>query len=227
MITKQQHHGHVWQYDTTWLSTLSYKEFESPPADATPADAGRGAAWFFRLQELDVVWRHCRRGGLIGKLNPDRYLRLMGVKHARPFREFALLNDLFIRGFPVPRPLAAHVAYHGIWYTGDLWTQRIADVTPLSALNPDDVDWAQLGRCIARFHRHGVQHGDLNAHNILRNTEKQWFVIDFDKSRVRSDQRFVPTVLNRFARSLKKLHLYQTSCYRSFLKAHDAALKER
>jgi 3-deoxy-D-manno-octulosonic acid kinase len=59
---------------------------------------------------------------------------------------------------------------------------------------------------IRRFHRHLIEHGDLNASNILVNNQGQIFLIDFDKSIMHKsgDDRWCAGNLNRLRRSLNK-----------------------
>jgi 3-deoxy-D-manno-octulosonic acid kinase len=42
--------------------------------------------------------------------------------------------------------------------------------------------WQAIGRCIRRFHDHGVCHADLNAHNILMRGDEEIFLVDFDRA---------------------------------------------
>jgi 3-deoxy-D-manno-octulosonic acid kinase len=64
--------------------------------------------------------------------------------------------------------------------------------------------WRAVGSSIARLHRAGVDHADLNAHNILitRNTVT---VIDFDRGRVRPPGAWSTRNLERLQRSLAKI----------------------
>ena len=112
------------------------------------------------------------------------------------------------QGLPVPRPIAAQVQRQGIFYRGDLLVERIADAIPLSRVLQDHClplsQWQAIGACIKTFHRQGIYHADLNAHNILlRNTEV--FLIDFDKAEQRPAGRWHQANLRRLLRSLSKL----------------------
>ena len=49
--------------------------------------------------------------------------------------------------------------------------------------------WRAIGAAIARLHRGGVDHADLNAHNILLDGRGAVSVIDFDRGRVRGARR--------------------------------------
>jgi 3-deoxy-D-manno-octulosonic acid kinase len=132
---------------------------------------GRGSAWFIASDERPWVLRHYRRGGFIARLSRDAYA-WAGEERVRAFAEWRLLEVLYARGLPVPRPVAARYQRHGLWYRCDLITQRIADAEPLSTKLgaapplPESV-WRGVGAALARLHRAGVDHADLNAQNIL------------------------------------------------------------
>jgi 3-deoxy-D-manno-octulosonic acid kinase len=75
--------------------------------------------------------------------------------------------------------------------------------------------WRSVGRTIARFHAHGVHHADLNANNILlgadgpanEQTNRQIFVLDFDRGRIEARGAWEGRVLARLRRSLEKLKM--------------------
>ena len=49
----------------------------------------------------------------------------------------------------------------------------------------DGAPWEEAGRLIARSHRAGLDHADLNAHNLLFNAAGQGWVIDLDRGELR------------------------------------------
>jgi 3-deoxy-D-manno-octulosonic acid kinase len=69
-----------------------------------------------------------------------------------------------------------------------LITERILHAQPLSAAlkaGPLAAQvWRAVGAAVARLHRHGVDHADLNAHNILLDAGAV-SVIDFDRGQLR------------------------------------------
>ena len=75
----------------------------------------------------------------------------------------------------------------------------------LAADDPANAPWEATGRLLARFHRAGLDHADLNANNILLDARQGW-LIDFDKGSIR-----IPATawrernLARLQRSLVKL----------------------
>ncbi len=171
---------------------------------------GRGATWFVRHQQAQWALRHYRRGGLVAKLVTDRYLWL-GLQRTRAWREWHLTAELHRRGLPVPAPVAARVIRRGLWYEADLITERIMQARPLSqclcsgALTRDS--WRRLGECLARFHAAGLDHADLNAHNILFTQDGRFWLIDFDRGRLRPAGAWRQANLRRLQRSLRKLRL--------------------
>jgi len=82
--------------------------------------------------------------------------------------------------------------------------QTLVDVLP-EAKNSTEL-WADVGKCIRRFHDAGLWHADLNARNILLNSERQAYLIDFDRARFTPGKKVDGQGnLNRLKRSLVKL----------------------
>ncbi len=198
---------------------------------------GRGRTYFIRIQGNDWVLRHYRRGGAIAPLLRDRYL-WTGLERTRAWVEWRLLRELWLRGLPVPRPVAARVSRATLVYRADLITQRLADTRSLADMLKENAlaqeRWQAIGSCIRRFHEIGVDHGDLNAHNILLTPQDHVYLVDFDKSTVR---RFTPTRehrnLARLRRSLNKLRSlssgfhYSDSAWQALCAGYDAGLSAR
>jgi 3-deoxy-D-manno-octulosonic acid kinase len=62
-----------------------------------------------------------------------------------------------------------------------------------------------VGALVARFHRAGIWHADLNAHNVLV-TNEELYLIDFDRGRQREPaDSWQQANLLRLRRSLVKL----------------------
>lgn len=178
-------------FDQTQLRQADPRWFdpEAWGARATPVSgSGRGGAWFIDgTSHGPAVLRHYLRGGMATALSRDRHL-WRGVDRVRSFVEFRLLRELLKRGLPVPEPIAASYVREGVTYRAAILMARLEGVRSLAALAADDpagVPWAQTGRLIARFHREGLDHADLNAHNILYDHAGEGWVIDFDRGRMR------------------------------------------
>lgn len=172
------------------------------------ARAGRGLTLFIDDGVRHWVLRHYRRGGWAAALLGDRYL-WTGEVRTRPMREWRLMSELRAEGLPVPAPVAARYVRDGVFYRGDLITERIVDALPLSAwLERGAValtHWRSVGACIKRFHARGVCHADLNAHNILVDTGGVVSLIDFDRGARRAPGGWEQANLVRLRRSLAKV----------------------
>jgi 3-deoxy-D-manno-octulosonic acid kinase len=170
------------------------------------AGRGRGRAMFVDAGAQQWVLRHYRRGGLMGRIVADRYPWL-GEARTRPFREWQMLARLYEAGLPVPRPVAARWQRHGLAYTGDLATLRIAGAVPLSAriCAGEPVAWGTIGQVLRAFHDAGACHADLNAHNILLDGSGAPWVLDFDRGQFRARGAWAARNLARLKRSLRKL----------------------
>ena len=178
-------------------------------ARARPVDeGGRGSAWFIDAPFGASVLRQYRRGGLVARLVNDRYL-WRGSQHTRSFAEFRLMRALRAMHLPVPRPIAAFYLREGLTYRCAILMERIEGVRSLAdraRVAGRGAPWEETGRLIARFHRAGLDHADLNAHNILFDGNGHGWLIDFD----RGVQRIPATAwrernLKRLLRSLLKL----------------------
>jgi len=171
----------------------------------------RGKALMFEHRGLEMVFKCYRRGGMIGRFVEKSYL-FDRLENTRMWREFQLLREMRDMGLPVPRPVAARcVRGSSLAYSGELITEKIADSKTLAetlCLAPlNDETWTRLGKLISRFHQRNVYHADLNANNILLTSCGQIYLIDFDKSEIRSRLRGRDAGANvrRLRRSLLKL----------------------
>lgn len=194
------------------------------------SQGGRGAAWFIDAGSDGWVLRHYLRGGLVAKLSRDAFF-WQGSGQVRSIAELRLLQRLLSLGLPVPRPVAAFYRRHGLHYRAAILLQRLAGVETLAHLiarKGDAAPWQETGRLIARFHRVGLNHADLNACNLLFDDEGKAWMIDFDKSRLQKpDTRWQAANLARLRRSLHKL-IGESETAQGFVRlqaAYDAAMR--
>lgn len=181
---------------------------------------GRGSIAIVRNGEQRWVLRHYRRGGWMARLLRDRYLWL-GAARTRSFAEWRLLAELRRRGLPVPAPVAASYARGLLTYRADLITELLPGTRTLAdAITGHTLpteQWQAVGRTIADFHEAGVQHADLNAHNVLLGPDRSGsdrsgpgatppiHILDFDRGRIRERGGWESAVLDRLRRSLEKI----------------------
>ena len=155
---------------------------------ARPVESGgRGGAWFVETPFGPAVLRRYLRGGLVAQVNRDRYL-WRGSNRTRSFAEFRLLRVVAEKGVPVPRPIAAYYRRVGLRYQAAILLERLENVRSLAdraGVAGDGAPWEEAGRLIARSHRAGLDHADLNAHNLLFNAAGQGWVIDLDRGELR------------------------------------------
>lgn len=174
-------------------------------------EGGRGGAWFVRGEFGEGVLRQYLRGGLAARLSRDTYL-WRGTGRTRSVAEFRLLADLRRAGLPVPAPLVAGFWRRGPVYRAAILVERIPDVRSFASWlvggssRVAEAPWEAVGVAVARLHRAGVQHRDLNAHNILMDAAGVVWLIDFDRARRREPAPgWRLGNLARLARSLAKL----------------------
>jgi 3-deoxy-D-manno-octulosonic acid kinase len=170
--------------------------------------SGRGGAWFIDASYGPCVLRQYRRGGWAARFSEDRHL-WQGASHVRSFAEFRLLRDLRRKGLPVPAPIAASYLRRGLGYRASILLERILGVRSLADLassSPDETPWAAAGSMIARFHRAGLDHADLNAHNLLFDADGKGWLIDLDRSKLRiPETAWREANLSRLKRSVSKV----------------------
>jgi len=187
---------------------LFEREHWSARGSLTEQAGGRGSIQFIEGEGHRWVMRRYLRGGMAAIFARDRYL-FLGEDQTRSFRELRLLGALRQRGLPVPAPVAACYRRAFLTYTAALITERLPGVRSLTetlaAGNMVDARWAAIGRCLRRFHDAGVQHADLNAHNILLGENGGVWLLDFDRGRLREPGSWRERSLNRLARSLAKI----------------------
>ena len=176
---------------------------------ARPVESGgRGGAWFVDGPFGAAVLRRYLRGGWAASVSRDAYL-WNGSQHVRSFAEFRLTRVLQGRGLPVPRPIAACYWRLGVGYRAAILVERLAGVHSLAeraAVAGDSAPWEETGRLVARFHRAGLDHADLNAHNILFDATGHGWLIDFDRGALRiPETRWREGNLARLQRSLLKV----------------------
>ncbi|SEK73489.1 3-deoxy-D-manno-octulosonic acid kinase [Pseudoxanthomonas sp. GM95] len=191
------------QAEAHWMDPSSWGE------RARPVDSGgRGGAWFIDAPFGPSLLRQYKRGGMAANISTDRYL-WRGANRTRSFAEFRLTRVLLAKGLPVPRPLVASYVHEGLTYRAAILMERLPDVRSLADRYLEAGSEAPLeaaGQMIARFHRGGLDHADLNAHNILFNTRGEGWLIDFDRGVLRIPAtRWREANLARLKRSLLKL----------------------
>jgi 3-deoxy-D-manno-octulosonic acid kinase len=178
-------------------------------ADQQSLAEGRSHAVFFQYNGRDLVLKHYQRGGSMAALLGDRYIGA-DCNRSRSFREWRLLTQMRELELPVPAPVAASCVRHGMFYRADLITVRLDNVVTLADCllqgECNEAGWAAVGSCIRRFHDASVYHADLNARNILLDTESNIvYLIDFDKGSMRFlGDSWKASNLARLQRSLLK-----------------------
>lgn len=163
------------------------------------ASGGRGASWYVTVAGQHGVLRQYRRGGWMASVNRDCYW-WRNEREARCFREYAIMAQLAAAGLAVPAPMAAMACrLSPFFYRAAIITRRVLAAGTLAS-SQEPGAWHAAGVLIARMHREGVWHADLNVHNILVQSPEQVWLIDFDKAQAAIT---APEVL---AQNLVRLH---------------------
>jgi len=168
---------------------------------------GRGTTWFVQLETLQGALRHYRRGGIFGKIVKDQYW-FKNWQQTRSYQEFTLLTQLRLAGVHVPKPIAASAVKRGLFYRADLLSEKVPNARDLvDILQEKPLSQAlyyNIGREIRKMHDTGVNHTDLNIHNILVDEEQKVWIIDFDKCCVQEGDNWKWSNIDRLKRSFMK-----------------------
>lgn len=203
--------GTVIRFDTSILTPMEPNLFDAEWLKENQfwrgSTQGRSSAHFLNYADRDMVLRHFHRGGLIGRVNRDLYLRTSAEK-SRAMLEFDLLSEMRHEGLPVPRPVAARFVPTGAFYRADIITERIPNAEPLQdVLKTKSLSkqlWIDIGAAIKNLHAHKVYHSDLNCRNIMIDADDKVWFIDFDKCEKRETGDWMQANIDRLHRSLKK-----------------------
>lgn len=194
---------------------------------------GRGTVYFFKLNETDLVLRHYKRGGLVAKLNDDKFL-YSKVENARCHKELSVLQLLREANINVPEPIAGRILKKGFFYTADIITRVIANATELhetlqnKAVNKET--WRDIGTEIRKMHDVQLCHHDINVKNILlvdTDDTNRVHLLDFDKCEVRKGDHWKAHNIQRLQRSLNKQvarcdnYFYQPSDWDALIEAYE------
>lgn len=218
------------QVDDDWFALEHWRARDALRMHA----GGRGGVAVIDSPVGECVLRHYRRGGLVQALLGDRYLWL-GADRTRPFMEFRLLAEIARLGLPGPLAVAARYRRQGMLYRADLITRRIAGARTLAdCLAGGELDRelaTEVGAVVGRFHKAGIWHADLNAHNVMLSPAGV-HLVDFDRGRQRSPAAaWRQANLQRLRRSLLKLgaasrgeDVFERDIWQPLLHGHQRAL---
>ena len=192
------------EFEDNFFSAKYWQQKKAIAGNAT----GRATVWFIQQGDHGMVLRHYYRGGLVGKVNKDKFMR-EPVERSRAIAEFDLLVKLRNQDLPVPRPIAARMRKVGVMsYTADILVEVIpgaVDVYRLLRERQLNVEqWQSLGAAIRQLHDKNVFHSDLNCHNIMLDDNDKPWIVDFDKCGFREPGEWKKENLDRLLRSLKK-----------------------
>jgi 3-deoxy-D-manno-octulosonic acid kinase len=148
---------------------------------------GRFTTWFVRQhpQTKGSTWvlRHYYRGGLIAKLSKDKFI-FTGLAKTRVFQEIDLLLEMKKHDLPVPTVVGGRVKRNLFSYQCDLLMEKIEAIDLVAVLKNRALEssiWSKIGKTIAQFHLNGIDHSDLNSHNIMLDEQDKLWLIDFDR----------------------------------------------
>jgi len=174
--------------------------------DHSQIHSGRGTVDTFSYQDVPLLLKQYRRGGMIRFVSQDQYV-WHGFERTRAVRELRLLAKLYSQGLPVPCPVGCRIQRQQAGqnlslpalYRAYLLSEYLPECHGLdqhlkNALDSggDSIKWEDIGQCLARFRRAGVFHADLNLSTRYK--------------------RLASRMLQRLFRSMDKLEASQIEC---------------
>ncbi len=191
----------------SWFEAEYWKDLEAIVGESK----GRFTTWFVRAPSSmsASIWvlRHYYRGGLVAKLSRDKFFYL-GLQQTRVYKEINLLVKMRQLGLPVPAAVGGRVTKRWFSYQCDLLMEKLQARDLVAVLSKSEIDsagWYQIGQVIAEFHHHGIDHSDLNAHNIMLDDAGKVWLIDFDRCAQRAlSKTWQQKNMDRLKRSFDK-----------------------
>jgi 3-deoxy-D-manno-octulosonic acid kinase len=205
-------HIHVWQDDAI-PHRFGEQDFDPnywhEHGRGHAIDGGRGGSSRMTIDGQDFILRRYLRGGLVQHVVSDRYL-WTGLTATRPAREQQVIEHALHSGLPVPAVAAWLVIRRGFSYQAAIISRFIPHQATLAGMLAQQAlatdIWEVLGGLIRRMHDEGIDHADLNANNILIDKAGDFYLIDFDRARLRlAGGRWRQGNLDRLLRSLRKI----------------------
>jgi 3-deoxy-D-manno-octulosonic acid kinase len=188
---------------------------------STYGAGNRGSGFPLKIDGAPDLFARCgRRGGLARCITSDIYF---GAS-SRPLRELAIANEARLRGIPIAEPLGVMIETVAPgFYRSAFITRALIGMTMWEFLRADDdamvrAHVVELARhAIDVMHNGGVQHADLNLHNLFVSKAGERLIVvilDLDKARLfdgpapRGRRRSNFARLARSARKLDPDHRY-------------------
>jgi 3-deoxy-D-manno-octulosonic acid kinase len=157
--------------------------FRTPPLGENRPLGGRLSICRVHLEDVGpVVVKHYRRGGLIGNLITQYYLK---VAKTRGQVEFEQMEHVRTMGVRAPEPVA--FAHRGLLiYRAWLVTREVPHAQTMVAFSRKATDriagvMAKLEQQIGILVDNRVAHADFHPGNILVDSGERVYIIDFDK----------------------------------------------
>ena len=146
---------------------------------------GRGKTYNIKHDGKEFILKHYIRGGFASKISHDNYI-FDSLASTRSVKEYNLLNNLFAKDLPVPKPAALQVIRNRFTYTCDLITCKIKNIGTLHDFimkkKMTSELWNSLEFTLKKFLKESVYHSDLNAKNIIIDEQSNFYLVDFDNS---------------------------------------------
>lgn len=144
-----------------------------------PLSSGRGTSKLIDYKGQKYILKKEARGGLFSLILPDYFFSLSPF-----YKEIEINNIMEQKGLTIPIVLRFGKRHNILWEIFTL-TKFIDDCVSLKQITLDEAfdekRVVSAGSVIAKMHKIGLYHSDLNIGNIIF-SEKGTFIIDFKNS---------------------------------------------
>ena len=159
--------------------------FSQPPPQTESVLGGRSSVSYHQLDDLgSVVVKHYKRGGLLGSLVKDSYLKWGKSRSQLEFELLLKARDLNIN---VPEPLL-FASLGSLIYRAWLVTREIKRPLSVARLSLNDEKRTRrvmdsVVEQISRLIDNGIMHVDLHPGNVVVDHKERVYLLDFDKGK--------------------------------------------
>ena len=174
----------------------------------------RGAVLKKNINELDLVIRLYRRGGLMKFFTKNTFIKPFFTSSYRPIEEFKVLNSL--KDLKVPKVIAVAVKENNFTYSGIIVTEKIKNSFNFLNEKPSSKELIEkiafkAGNLAKKITSKGVFHPDLHIGNVLYDNNQEVYIIDFDKASIISKghssvKNSIDKIISRWDRSVNKFY---------------------
>jgi TP53 regulating kinase-like protein len=153
---------------------------------------------------------------------PYRFPQLdLSIRNERTLREARLISAA--RSVGVPTPIVFYIDPENATILMEyIAGTRLKEVISTISANKRRKLFHQVGMAVGRLHQHHIAHGDLTTSNLLLNSQKRIYFIDFGLATITRNIEDYGTDLHLLRRALRSTHYpVWEDCFKAFTKGYE------